>query len=316
MKTEEKKKPEKEKPAKEAEVVHEPLEIAPHAETRVEVPADFKTKLTKNQVELVKRTIAKGASDDELKMFLYICQRTGLDPFTKQIHLVPRWDSKLGGEIRVPIVGIDGLRATAEKTGAYAGNADPKFGDDVEIDYTETVYEGKTRKERKAKMSVPGTATVTVKKIVQGVVCDFTATARWDQYLPKKKDGSISSPLWIKMPHLMLGKCAEALALRKAFPAVLSGLYVQEEMGQANGGEKMEPRAFDKATMVIAKQTSVEELEKALKNIGGSDKYTLPEKKKIEKQVKDRIAELKKDETNTVPVVHANGDVGEEPANL
>ena len=160
MKTEEKKKDVKVKPktVEKPEVVEaktvETQEIAPHIETRIEVPVDFKHKLTVTQVKLIKDTIAKGATDDELKMFLYVCQRTGLDPFTKQIHLVPRWDSKLGREVRMPIVGIDGLRAVAERTGAYAGNDDPVFDDEAK----------------------PTKATVSVYKMVQGVRVPFTPT--------------------------------------------------------------------------------------------------------------------------------------------
>jgi hypothetical protein len=71
---------------------------------------------------------------------------------------------------------------------------------------------------------------VTVYKIIGNVRCPFTASARWDQYYPGDEQGF----MWRKMPHLMLGKCAEALALRKAFPAELSGLYIKEEMDQAD----------------------------------------------------------------------------------
>jgi hypothetical protein len=71
---------------------------------------------------------------------------------------------------------------------------------------------------------------VTVYKMIAGQRCPFTATARWDQYYPGDSQGF----MWRKMPHLMLGKCAEGLALRKAFPAELAGAYVKEEMDQAH----------------------------------------------------------------------------------
>src|ERR1035437_6808208 len=268
------------------------------------VPSDYKSKLKKPQIELIKNTIAKGASDDELKMFLYVCERTRLDPFTKQIHLVPRWDSRTGKEIRTPIVGIDGLRAVAERTGDYAGNDDPVFDDEDK----------------------PTKATVTVYKMVQGQRYGFTASARYEQYVPKKADGTITSPLWKKAVHLMLGKCAEALALRKAFPAVMSGLYVVEEMEQAIRVEvaptgKIEPNTgvvevvgevpeapesnFDKASRIIAKMTSFAGLTEAKGKFGDSEKYLDREKKALIKVIDARIEELKAQENANTPISKA-----------
>lgn len=248
------------------------------------VPAEYKSKLTRQQTELIKNTIAKGASDDELKMFLYVCERTRLDPFTKQIHLVPRWDGRLGKEVRTPIVGIDGLRSVAERTGSYAGNDDPTFDDEAK----------------------PTKATVTVYKIVQGIRVGFTASARWEQYVPMSKDKKtgapyISSPLWNKMPHLMLGKCAEALALRKAFPAVMSGLYVAEELAhvqpgapqQATGGHGGGVESdFDKAIRMIKATVDADGLLAMKSKIEASEKYTNAEINKISKAIDARVKEL------------------------
>lgn len=154
------------------------------------------------QVGLIKSTIAVGATDDELKLFLHHASRAGLDPLAKQIYF-----QKRQGKM-VIITGIDGLRLIAERTGKYAGNDDP-------------VFDNEDR---------PTKATVTIWKIMNGVRCPFTASARWDQYFPGEQQGF----MWKKMPHLMLGKCAEALALRKAFPAELSGIYSDAEMEQAD----------------------------------------------------------------------------------
>jgi len=126
----------------------------------------------------------------------------------KQIHAVKRWNAKLGRDEMTVQVGIDGYRLIADRTGLYAGNDEAIF-------------------DREPK---PTKATVTVYKIVQGQRCAFTATARWSEYYPGDKQGF----MWNKMPCVMLGKVAETLALRKAFPAELSGLYTQEEMDQAD----------------------------------------------------------------------------------
>lgn len=162
---------------------------------------------TTEQVELIKRTVAQKATNDELALFLHTCKRTGLDPLVRQIHFVKR-KSKHGPDRATFQVGIDGYRLVAQRTNECGGNDDPIFDDEA----------------------TPRKATVTVYRIVNGVRCPYTATARWDQYHPG--DGP-EGFMWRKMPHLMLGKCAEALALRKAFPAELSGVYTHEEMQQA-----------------------------------------------------------------------------------
>jgi phage recombination protein Bet len=135
-----------------------------------------------------------------LALFLHQCKRTGLDPLARQIYCIKR-----GGKATIQ-TGIDGYRLIADRTGVYAGNDDPRFEGDED--------------------GHPLKATVTVWKLVGGQRCGFTATARWSEY---KAEG----PMWGRMPYLMLGKVAEALALRKAFPADLSGLYTDEEMDQA-----------------------------------------------------------------------------------
>lgn len=200
----------------------------------------------KSQIELIKNTVAVGATDDELKLFLTVCQSRKLDPFTRQIHFVKRSSRNKDGtfsEKGTIQTSIDGLRAIAERTGCYAGNDDP-------------VYDSESK---------PTKATVTVWKIVGGVRCPFTATARWSEYVPTGKDyktgqSKIISPMWIKMPLLMLGKCAEALALRKAFPESLSGLYSYEEMEQAETVkvEDVNQMATAKAPQAIAKTTVVD----------------------------------------------------------
>lgn len=158
------------------------------------------------QVDLIRRTVAKDATDAELLLFLYQATKAGLDPLAKQIYFRKHRNRKSGEETVTILTGIDGYRLIADRTGSYAGNDDPVFDDEQR----------------------PGKATVTVYKIVGGVRCAYTASARWEQYYP----GDAQGFMWNKMPHLMLGKCAEALALRKAFPAELAGMHVKEEMDQ------------------------------------------------------------------------------------
>lgn len=160
----------------------------------------------REQVDLIKSMIAKNSTDDELKLFLYTAQRTGLDPLTKQIYCIKRKD-----QMTIQ-TGIDGYRTIAGRTGELAGIDDPVFDSE--------------------EYGVPKKATVTVYRFVTGERVPFTASARWNEYAPDTTQAQ--GFMWKKMPYLMLGKVAEALALRKAFPNDLTGVYTKEEMDQAS----------------------------------------------------------------------------------
>lgn len=176
---------------------------------------------TTAQINLIKRTIAKGASDDELKLFLHIANKTGLDPFARQIYSVKRWDSNTGGYIMTTQTGIDGYRLIAERTGNYAPGKN-------------TVYEYDGDKLL--------CATSFIQKKVGDVWFEVAATARYDEYVQLKKDGT-PMHMWATKPHVMLSKCAEGLALRRAFPAELSGVYVSEEFGDEHKDEEIKAPA-------------------------------------------------------------------------
>lgn len=179
--------------------------------------------VTLEQVELIKRTVAKDATADELKLYFYDCARQGVHPLDKLIHFTKR-----SGKY-TPVTSIDFMRIQAHATGECLGISDPTFTESFEVN-----------------AKYPASATVTVRRYVQGQVGEFTATARWAEYKPDQ------AFMWMKMPHTMLGKCAEALALRKGFPKQLAGLYAREEMDQAGGTDTHQPSpAVEAVTTVI-----------------------------------------------------------------
>jgi len=162
--------------------------------------------VTPDELSLVKNTVAQGATDAELKLFLFDCARQGVHPLDRLLHFTKR-----NGKY-TPITSIDFMRIRAAESGEMAGSDDPRFS-----------FLHPT--------GAPDEATVTVYRITQGQRFAYSATARWKEYYPG--DGPPGF-MWRKMPHTMLGKCAEALALRKGFPRQLAGLYAKEEMDQAD----------------------------------------------------------------------------------
>lgn len=165
-----------------------------------------------SKVELIKRTICRGASDDELELFVHTCKKTGLDPFSRQIFAVKRWDSTLKREVMSIQTGIDGYRLIADRTGNYSPGRESTF-------------------EYKEDGTLKSATSYVKKRTADGTWHEISATAHFDEYAQKTKTGNLTI-FWATKPHIMLAKVAESAALRRAFPAELSGLYTQEEMPQ------------------------------------------------------------------------------------
>jgi phage recombination protein Bet len=159
--------------------------------------------------------IPDGTPKAQIAVFAQICKERGLSAFSKEIHLVG-----YGGRYSV-IVGINGFRKIAAETGQHAGTDDVKF--DVLPDGS-----FKTAVQLKTEKLSPTSATCTVYRIVSGLRVGFTHTVLFSEFSTGKNK-------WQEMPFQMIGKVAEAFALRKGFSDRLTGLAIEEEAAAMEG---------------------------------------------------------------------------------
>lgn len=195
---------------------------------------------TEDKIALIKQTIAKGCTNDELELFMHSCKRLGLDPISKQIYAIKR------GNVMTIQTSIDGYRLIADRSGKYMPGREPTYA----YDNTGRLV----------------SATSYVKKMgPDGTWHEVASTAFMAEY-----DGGVN--LWKKMPHVMLAKCAETAALRRAFPAEMSGIYTDEEMSQADA--HVDKRTGEVKAIEIVEYVTQEQEETIERLIGDDDEYT------------------------------------------
>lgn len=174
-------------------------------------------------MRILQSSLYPGASPDSVKMVLGYCKAANLDPMQKPVHIVPMWDSKSRQMRDVVMPGIGLYRTQAARSGC-AGVTEPEFGPDV----SEAIG-GQT-------ITYPAWCKVTVKRrLPTGEVVEFTAKEFWrENYAIKGGQEKSQAPnaMWTKRPYGQLAKCAEAQALRKAFPEIGSEPTADEMMGK------------------------------------------------------------------------------------
>lgn len=188
------------------------------------------TALAMSEVELIevlRNSLYPGAEDGSIKMVIGYCKASGLDAMQKPVHIVPIWDSKAKKMRDVVMPGIGLYRTQAARGGQYAGVTEPEFGADTQETLGGVV------------VTYPLWCKVTVKRALpNGQVVEFAAVERWkENYATAGRDTEAPNAMWKKRPYGQLAKCAEAQALRKAFP----------EFGAAPTAEEMEGKGFEEA---------------------------------------------------------------------
>lgn len=193
--------------------------------------------LQMNEEEIFKvlsNSLYVGAQPESIKMVLSYCKASGLDPMLKPVHIVPMYcstgkkdgkgyDIKAMRDVIMPGIGLYRIQASSSKQ--YAGASEPEFGEDI----TEEI-EG-------SKVTYPKWCKVTVKRqLDSGSIAEFSSIEFWkENYATKSKDSKLPNAMWAKRPYGQIAKCAEAQALRKAFP----------EFGSQPTAEEMEGKEID-----------------------------------------------------------------------
>lgn len=198
------------------------------------------SQLTVQQIALIKSTMMRGASDDDVAVFAHVCNKTGLDPFARQIHAVSR-RSKIDNEWVdkwVFQVGIDGFRLIAERTGKYLGQTEPEYFDVA--GHARTVW---------LDSKPPIACRIGIKR--SGFPAPQYVTVRWDEYVQLTNTGT-PTHMWKTKPTVMISKCTEAIGLRKTFPQELSGLYVHEELMHDEETAELEARPVASARATVS----------------------------------------------------------------
>lgn len=183
-------------------------------------------------INVLRNSLYPNAQTDSIKLVMGYCRASGLDPMQKPVQIVPMWNSAAGRLIDVIMPGIGLYRTQAARSGQYAGVTEPEFGEDV----TENIGG--------LEVTYPKWCKVVVKRLLpNGTVAEFAATERWKENYAVKggKDKSIApNAMWAKRTYGQLAKCAEAQALRKAFP----------ECGAAPTADEMEGKTMDDGAVI------------------------------------------------------------------
>jgi len=184
-----------------------------------------------------------GAQEESIKLVLGYCQAAGLDPMQKPVHIVPMYcatgkkdangyDVKAMRDVVMPGIGL--YRIQAARTGNYAGATEPEYGDDV------------TEMLDNVKVTYPKWCKVTVKRqLANGDIAEFTSIEFWKENYATKSKSTAPNAMWLKRPYGQIAKCAEAQALRKAFP----------EIGSQPTADEMEGKELDVTPPPAKKET-------------------------------------------------------------
>lgn len=221
--------------------------------TELNLPEVIKNRLSElqyneNIFRAIKSSLYPGAKDESVLMVMENCRAAEIDPLLKAYHIAPMYieDKKTGqkGMKDVVMPSIDLHRIKAARSGVHFGTSEPEYGPI------------KTFKFGQNEVNYPEWAAVVVKKLVAGQVVEFKAKEFWlENYATASKDTIAPNYMWRKRPFAQLAKCAEAQALRRAFPELCAAVTAEEMEGK-----HYEPNVFDGEYENISAKKKIDEL--------------------------------------------------------
>lgn len=220
---------------------------------------------------VLESSVYPGGRMDSIKLVIGYCKANTLDPLTKPVHIVPMRvkqpkrkpdGTEITGKTEfvwrdVIMPGIELYRIKAVRTGVYAGLARAEYGPSVELTFggetkTEWDEQANARVEKgkwpSVKITVPEWCEITAYRLVNGERCEFpSGRVYWKEtYATAGNETATPNSMWTKRPFGQLEKCAEALALRRAFP----------ELGSAPTRDEMEGKTIEASEIDVTDRSS------------------------------------------------------------
>lgn len=185
---------------------------------------------------ILRNSLYPGASDEAIELVKAYCKAACLDVMLKPVHIVPMWSAAQNKLVDQVMPGVGLYRIQAARTGHYAGVSEPEFGPDVTEDLGGQ------------QVTYPAWCKIVVKRsLLDGQVCEFAAVERWkENYATKRNNVTTPNAMWARRPYAQLAKCAEAQALRKAFPEIGSQPTADEMEGKEIEARDITPAAEHK----------------------------------------------------------------------
>lgn len=231
-------------------------------------------------IKVLGESLYPGAKPENIMLVLSYCRAAGLDPMLKPVHIVPMWDSNARKMRDVIMPGIGHYRVQASRSGQYVGKSEPEFGPN-----TAKTFQNKL-------VTFPEWCKVTVRRVVGGVIAEFTATERWlENYATAGRDTSDPNAMWTKRPYGQLAKVAEAQALRMAFPELLGAETADEMEGKSLD---VEPRLVNPEPQQDKKAANRAKAREQLDGFANVKTEAKPEGKAIDGEVMDDLPVMPK----------------------